>query len=293
MSASNRATLLNKTAKILKKHYKPSAPPSNRTLLEHLLYACCLESSTHETTDDVFAKLQESYFDWNEVRVTTVAELSEVMSQLADPPQAARRLKRSLQSVFEKFYSFDIDALKKQNLGKAIQDLAALDGITSFAVDYLTQNALGGHAIPMNAGAYSVFVVVCIITEDEAKKKKVTGLERAIPKNKGVEFASLLHQLGVEYMSNAFGTRVRSILLEIAPDAKDRLPKREAKPEESKPSAAGEPAKGRKKSAEPEMAADGPKKKLRAKATEEPSAVSAPKETKKSATKRLARKKPR
>ena len=48
MSASNRAAILTKVHKVLKKYYQPVAPPSDRGLLEHLLYACCLENSAHE-----------------------------------------------------------------------------------------------------------------------------------------------------------------------------------------------------------------------------------------------------
>ena len=116
MATTNRAALLTKTHKVLKKHYEPVSPPADRTLLEHILYACCLEGASYQAADDAFARLQESYFDWNEVRVTTVAELAEVMSPLPDATNAAQRLKGSLQTVFEAYYSFEIDDLKKQNI---------------------------------------------------------------------------------------------------------------------------------------------------------------------------------
>jgi len=45
MSVPNRSELINATFDILKKHYKPVKPPADRSLLEHLLYACCLENS--------------------------------------------------------------------------------------------------------------------------------------------------------------------------------------------------------------------------------------------------------
>lgn len=229
MSASNRADILTKTAKTLKKHFKPAAPPSDRSVLEHLLYACCLENSKHDVADDVFAKLQESYYDWNEVRVTTIAELAEVMAPLNDPPQAANRLKRALQGVFEKYYSFDIDILRKGNLGKAVKDFESINGVTPFGVSYVAQNALSGHSIPVNTGAFKLFIVLDVITEAEASKGRVPGLERTVPKTKGVEFGSLLHQLAVDFDSSPHSPKVRSIILEIDPEAKDRLPKRAAK----------------------------------------------------------------
>lgn len=281
---SDRATLLNKTAKVLKKHFKPVAPPSNRSVLEHLLYACCLEGSHHEPADDVFARLQETYFDWNEVRVTTAAELSEVMAGLADPEDAARRLKRSLQAVFEKHYSFDIDFLRKGNLGKAVKEIEALSGVTPFAVAYVAQNALSGHSIPANKATFDLFIIIGAITEAEAAKQRIPGLERTIPKNKGIEFGSLLHQLSVDYMASPFSPRVRSIILEIEPDAKGRLPKRAPKKVKKAP-----PAK--KKAAT--KSADSKTKKPATKKPPTKKKAAKKSATKKSATKKLAKKKPR
>ena len=229
MNVPNRAALISKIHKVLKKHYRPVQPQSDRTVLEHLLYACCLENSRHQDTDDVFAKLLESYFDWNEIRVTTTRELKAAMSGLHDGSDSAKRLKATLQSVFESHYSFDLDFFRKQNLGKAVKDFERLKGTTPFSISYLTQNALSGHSIPVNDGALHALYVVGIVTEAEAKKRRTPGLERAIPKSKGVEFGSLLHQLGVEFKKSPFSPTIRAILLEIAPDAKDRLPKRASK----------------------------------------------------------------
>ena len=42
MAAKNRAALINKVLKVVKKHYKPVAPPKERSLLQNLLFACWL-----------------------------------------------------------------------------------------------------------------------------------------------------------------------------------------------------------------------------------------------------------
>lgn len=229
MSVPNRSQLINTTYEVLKKHYKPVKPPADRSLLEHLLYACCLENAQHEAADEAFAKLQQVFFDWNEIRVTTVTELAETMSSLPDPSAAAARLKRCLQSIFETHYAFDIEFMRKQNLGKSVKELKDVDGTTSFGVAYVAQNGLGGHSIPTNKGVIHAMEVVGVISAAEAKKHRVPGLERAIPKANGVEFASLIHQLGADFFAAPFGSRIRSILVEISPDAKARLPKRTTK----------------------------------------------------------------
>jgi endonuclease-3 len=229
MSVPNRSTLIGQTYNVLKKHYNPVKPPADRPLLEHLLYACCLENAHYEAADEAFAKLQQAFFDWNEIRVTTVTELAETMTSLPDPSAAASRLKRCLQNIFETHYAFDIEYLRKLNLGKAVKELEKVDGVTPFAVAYVAQNGLGGHAVPTSQGVIDALEVAGVVTPAEAKKKRTPGLERAIPKVKGVEFASLLHQLGADFFASPFASRTRSILTEISPDAKNRLPKRTPK----------------------------------------------------------------
>jgi hypothetical protein len=215
--STNRAALFSKIYKVLKKHYKPITPLAERSLLEHLLYAFCLENSRYEMADEAFAKLQ-LYADWNEVRVTTVTELSEVMSMLPQAADAARHLKQTLQTIFETRYSFDLDYLKKMNLGKAIKELEGLRGITAFAVAYTGQHGLGGHVIPANRGVYDAFVALGAISESEAVSERIPGLERAIAKAKGLEFASLVHQLGVDVLAVPHPPKLKGILQEINPD---------------------------------------------------------------------------
>ena len=232
MAARSRSSLIAKMNKVLKAHYKPVEVNGDRPLLEHMLFACCLENAPYQRAEKTFQSLASSFFDWNEVRVSTVKELSEAMRDLPDPAAAASNLKRVLQTVFESTYSFDLETVKKQNIGAGIKKLAKMEGASPFVVAYATQHGLGGHYIPLDRGALEVLYIVGIGTESERATGAVSGLERAIPKNKGVVFGSLLHQLSAEYIANPHSTNVRNLLLSINPDAKNRFPKRGQKKEE-------------------------------------------------------------
>ncbi len=202
MSGSNRAKLIDKLHKALKKNYKGQPSQPSRPLLEHVLYASLLEDCPAELADEGMAKCEQDFFDWNEVRVTTVSELSQVLSRLPDPQRAATRLKGNLQSIFEEFYTFDLDHLKKENLGKAVNKFAEMPTMSSFVLGYTIQHGLGGHSIPLDYSAMVVMLITGIATQSEASSGKVPGLERAVPKNKGVEFSGLLHQCAVALHEN-------------------------------------------------------------------------------------------
>ncbi len=107
MTAVSRTAQFAKVHKALKKHYKPAAPGAGRSVIEHLLFACCLEDAHHDAAEEGFAALVHTFFDWNEVRVTSISELSEVMACLPDPRAAANRIKRVLHAIFETTFNFD------------------------------------------------------------------------------------------------------------------------------------------------------------------------------------------
>jgi len=223
MASSNRADRFDHLYKALRKHYKSIVDANDRRVLDYLLYACCLEDSSYEAADEAFAKLQQTYFDANEIRVTTVSELSESLTSLPKAASAAGRLKKSLQSLFEARYSFDIDDLKKANLGKAIEEVSAWEGTSKFVMAYVTQHAFGGHSIPVDNQILSVCMALDLLTIPEASKGLLPGIERAIPKNKGLEFASLLHQFAVEYATDFHHPIVNAVFKEMGVLNKQRV----------------------------------------------------------------------
>jgi endonuclease-3 len=226
MALPSRTAQFTRLHKILKKYYHPVAPDADRSVLEHLLFASLLENAHYTAAEEAFAALVHSFFDWNEIRVSSVRELSEVVGGLPEPSSASHHVKRILQSLFEATYSFDLEELRKLNLGPAVERLEKIEGTTRFAVAYVVQAALGGHSIPLDSGTLQALLLTGPIQQSDAAAGVVPGLERAIPKNIGVEFGSLLHQLGADFVASPFTPSVHAILLEINPEIKDRLPRR-------------------------------------------------------------------
>ena len=222
-----RAQLLPRLFKALKASYKPVPTNVSRPLLEQVLYACCLENARPEMAEKALAQLLAQSFDLNEVRVTTVAELAEVLHDLPDPARAALSLRRALQSVFESTYNFSLEHAKKHSLAHGLKTLESLHGVPPFVVHHVASTALGGHMIPLDHGAMAGLYLTGLVTQQEYDSGKVPGIERLIPKKSGVEFSSLLHQFGVDCLANLHGATVKKIVQAVNPAAaKDRFPKR-------------------------------------------------------------------
>jgi len=224
---SNRKQLVPKLHKVLKGNYKPVVANTGRPMLEQVLFACCLENSQHDAAEKAFARLLESYFDLNEIRVTTVAELAETLQGLPDPSRAALALRRVLQGVFESTYSFSLDHAKKHSIAHGIKTLEHIHGIPPFVVQHVVATSLGGHVVPLDLGALSGLYLAGIISREEYDAGKVAGFERLIAKKTLLEFNSLLHQFGADVVGSLHGATVKKILQAVNPEAiKERFPKR-------------------------------------------------------------------
>jgi endonuclease-3 len=215
MANPQRAAQLAKLHKVLKSSYKPFPFDHKRPLLEMAVFAALLENSSFELAEQIYGTLLQKYFDWNEVRVSTVTELSEALAPLFEPAARATQLKKVLQGIFEAKYTFDVEILKKQNLGAAVKDLNTMTGASSFVVNFVAQNSLGGHAIALDRGAWEILVITGIATPQEAATGELSGLERTIPKNKGIEFFTLLHQAAAEYLHNPNSPGVRKLITSV------------------------------------------------------------------------------
>jgi hypothetical protein len=246
MAQPSRTAQIARIHKVLKKYYKPVNPAPDRSVIEHLLFACCLENAPYDAAEEAFAALSHNFFDWNEIRVSTVRELAEEMPRLPDPSAAGQRVKRVLQSIFDATYAFDLEDLHKLNLGPAAEKLAKLDGATPFSVAYVVQAALAGHAIPVDQGTIKALEAADMITPEEIQSGQINGLERAITKPKGFEFASLLHQLGADFIANPQSPALMQILVDLNPAVAQRAARRPKKVDDAQrqPAAKGNAAAG-------------------------------------------------
>ena len=226
LTAAQKQKLVEKIHSVLKGHYSPQLPNTTRPLLEQVLFACCLENSHYDDAEKAFTNLMENAFDLNEIRVTTVAELADLLVGLPDPSRAALSLRRVLQSVFESTYNFSLEHAKKHSVSHGIKTLENLRSLTPFTKVFVTSTALGGHGVPLDHGAITVLYLSGMVSFEEYEQVNAPGLDRMVTKKIGKDFSSLLHQFGADLLSSLHGVKSKKILGEIAIDVKERMPKR-------------------------------------------------------------------
>jgi endonuclease-3 len=198
-TATNKQRLLNQLFAAPHKKHQP-AEHEARPVLEQFIYGICRESATRERADRAFRNLREHFFDWNEIRVSSVRELEEALSDLRDPEARAQRIISFLQEVFETTFSFDLDqTLQKKGLKQAAKHLSRYEAASDYVVAWVIQQSLGGHAIPLDPPTLRTARRMGLIETDGDDLETVrASLEHLIPKAKGPQFVEVVSRVAEE-----------------------------------------------------------------------------------------------
>jgi endonuclease-3 len=196
MATPSKAQLLTDVQALLKKRYKIEPPVEKMTILEAVVYGICHEDSTREQANLALAKFKASFFDWNEVRVSSLEEIQGVLSTMTDAEGRAFRIRRFLRQLFEKTYGFNLDGLTKKPQKESVKALEEYDAMASdYVLATVTRLALQGHAIPVDATTLRALIRLGIVEDSTDIPTLRATLERAVPKNRGIEFSDLLEEL--------------------------------------------------------------------------------------------------
>jgi endonuclease-3 len=220
---TNKQQLLTHAQAALKKRFPlpELEPQSPRPLLEELIYAICREGSTTADADTAFAQLRKTFVDWNEVRVSTVQEVADALRPIPQAGPRAGWIIGVLHAVFELNYAFDLGDMERKGLKQAakqvsryfnVKDLEAkqlkqaakqisrFKQVNDFAVAWVVQRSLGGHAIPLDGPTVRVLQRLGVVEEVDPEDMESLrgGIEHVIPKARGPEFTELFSLLAKE-----------------------------------------------------------------------------------------------
>ncbi|MDG2389410.1 MAG: hypothetical protein P8M30_08835 [Planctomycetaceae bacterium] len=307
IKASDKQAICKKLTIALKKRYNGSVPKIELPVMESLVFAACLENESYERAQQYYDRLLEVFHDWNEVRVSSITELEAVFEGMADPDWRALRVRSILQFIFEKKYVFDFEVIRKKTQDLAARHLNKIPHKTPFIVNWVMQNALDSHLVPLDDYMHETATCLGLLERKEKVGSAAETLKAAVRKADVPLFASLLKSLSIEpkirevvlneldYTDDEFDPRQAPAKLdEIIASAKSGKRKKKKK---VPPQKATQPKAAKKKSAKKKVVEKkAAKKKTATKSTPKkvatkPAAKKNPKKTTKKATKSPTRKK--
>ena len=195
----NKQKIVNHLFTAFGRHAK-TKPATERPILEHFLYAILRENTTRESADLAFTSLQERFFDWNEVRVSSTLEIVEALDGIVpDAETRAQRMIDFLQEIFETTYSFDLqpllEKLQKKGLKQASKELSRYPSANDYVVAWVMQHSLNGHALALDAAAQRCLKRMGLVEEDGDYETLRASIEHQVPKAKGPQFIDMLSDL--------------------------------------------------------------------------------------------------
>jgi endonuclease III len=198
-TTTNKQRLLNQLFSASGKNAR-ATEPEQRPILEQFLYAVCREGVTRELADRAYRELREQFYDWNEIRVSSAREIADALDCLPQAEARAQRIIDFLQEVFETTFSFDLEPLHKKGMKQAAKALSRYQAANDYAVAWVTQQSLGGHAIPLDPPSLRVLRRLGVIDEDQADPETLrASLEHQIPKAKGALFNDVLSTIAEDH----------------------------------------------------------------------------------------------
>lgn len=198
IKASEKQAICKKLSTALKKKYGGSTPKVDLPVMESMIFAACLENETYERAQEYYDRLLEIFHDWNEVRVSSIFELEAAFEGMADPDWRALRVRSALQHVFEKNYVFDFEGVRKKTQDLAGRQLGKIPHQSPFVINWVMQNALDTHVVPLDDFMRDAAVVLGLLERKETAADGAESLKAAVRKADVPLFAALLKSFSVD-----------------------------------------------------------------------------------------------
>lgn len=145
--AADKSQICRKFVQTLQKLYGKSVPKIELSVLETMLFGVCLEDNPWNQAEASLKKLIASYFDLNEIRVSSITELEQTLAPLKDADWKGLRIRAILRYVFESTYSYDFEKLRRQTLEQALKTLKKVQEMSPFVRDFILHEILGSHVV--------------------------------------------------------------------------------------------------------------------------------------------------
>ena len=195
---SEKQNICKSVVTLLKKRYKSGAPNTKSPVLETMLQAVCLEDSSMEQADAAYERLGTDFFDLNEVRVSGISELEAVFEGMVDPEWKAFRVRSLLNEIFERYYAFDFEVLRRRTLEQAQKELDKFKNLSPFVKLYTLHVVNGAHVVPIDKRMLQVAIWLGVVDPGSTVESGAEQLKAAIRKADATSFCHYLRHLATD-----------------------------------------------------------------------------------------------
>lgn len=196
LKASEKQEICKKVAAVPKRHYPQNPPVNERPALETTLYGICLENADYTSAAASLERLYALFHhDLNEMRVSTVSELEQAFQGQEDSDWKALRVRALLQYVFEQNFDYQIEGIRRKTLDSAATDLGKIPQLSPFIQNYVIQEMLSGHVIPVDRRTRFLALWLGLVEPQETDEEAAASMKQTVRKAEAPQLFHLLHSL--------------------------------------------------------------------------------------------------
>ena len=196
--AADKSQVCRKFVSALHKLYGKSVPKIELPVIETMLFAACLEDNPWAPAEAGLKKMIATFFDLNEIRVSSVNELEVVLTPLNKADWKGLRIRSILRSVFESTYSYDFEKLRRQTLEQAVKTLKKMPDVTPFIRDFVLHEILGSHIVCLDGSMLTAAKWLGLVPETVDLNEGSEYLRGGLKKSEVSEFCYLLRCLATD-----------------------------------------------------------------------------------------------
>jgi len=234
-SFTERADLLKKALKPLRAKFGKQELEPVEDVVRQLLKIILLEETPEDVVEAALKRIDQTFVDLNEMRVSLAKEISDTLVGVARPHDKAVQITKLFNEIFLKRNSMDWSFVRTLGVRELRQYFEATSGgspeLGAAAVMFFSS----GHAVPADADMRRVLGRLGLTEPEESVVDLQGFLERAVTKEQGYETWALIHRLGESFCL------VKAPLCEKCP-LKDLCPTGQAQAQAAKRLAARKPA---------------------------------------------------
>jgi endonuclease-3 len=149
-NSKEHAQRLQRLYRELKRTYPEVERTTYEDPVEALICGIISERVSEAAAQKALREITRAFVDWNDLRVSRVEEVAEVLGRDARTSRAtALALTAALRGVFDEHHRISLATLKKLGKRPAREDLEKIEGVSRFVINYCLLTALEAHAIPL------------------------------------------------------------------------------------------------------------------------------------------------
>jgi endonuclease III len=182
MNKKEKTKIIRKTITSLEKVYKDVEPAEPKPVFEQMLQSILSLNESPAGTTKAFELFEVEFVDWNEIRVSAVAEIGRVLKDAGIDPEKARVLKAALGRLFVKKNQLSMDFLLNYQEKKAHDFLKGFPGLPSASLNEIMLLSLGHPFFPVTDKVVKVCHAIDVSDENPDTDELARLLSESIPK---------------------------------------------------------------------------------------------------------------